>query len=110
MISSPITSMLSRGQELQNPPEDHSGVLNRFLCSTGSGRLTTMPSDCNSATKPSSSRCAGSIMIFSSRTRLPTPKEAKADPMPTHQRLGTDDRESLQDRWELAIELNDKPA
>ena len=25
MISSPITSMLSRGQELQNPCEDHSG-------------------------------------------------------------------------------------
>src|SRR5258708_1837807 len=53
MISSPITSMLSRGQELQNPPEDHSGVLKRFWCSTGSGRLTTMPNDCNSATKPS---------------------------------------------------------
>src|SRR5258705_2641798 len=67
MISSPITSMLSRGQELQNPPEDHSGVLKRFLCSTGSGRLTTMPSDCNSATKPSSSRCAGSIMILGYR-------------------------------------------
>ena len=46
----------------------------------------------------------------SSRTRLPTPIEAKADPMPTHQRLGTDDRESLQDRWEPAIELNEKPA
>ena len=46
----------------------------------------------------------------SSRTRLPTPIEAKADPMPTYQRLGTDDRESLQDRWEPAIELNEKPA
>jgi hypothetical protein len=30
--------------------------------------------------------------------------------MPTHQRLGTDNRESLQDRWEPAIELNEKPA
>jgi hypothetical protein len=30
--------------------------------------------------------------------------------MPTHQRLGTDDRESLQDQWEPAIELDEKPA
>jgi hypothetical protein len=46
----------------------------------------------------------------SSRARLPTPIAAKADPMPTHQRLGTDDRESLQDQWEPAIELDEKPA
>src|ERR1700686_5297024 len=46
----------------------------------------------------------------SSGTRLPTPIEGKADPIPTSQRLGTDDRESLQDRWEPAIELNEKPA
>src|SRR3984893_5259733 len=29
--------------------------------------------------------------------RLPTPVGAKADPVPTHERLGTDDRENLQD-------------
>src|SRR5229473_4733084 len=46
----------------------------------------------------------------SSRARLPTPIAAKADPMPTHHRLGTDDRESLQDRWEPAIELDEEPA
>jgi hypothetical protein len=45
MISSPITSMLSRGQQLQKPREDHSGVLKRFLWSTASGRLTTMPNE-----------------------------------------------------------------
>jgi hypothetical protein len=31
----------------------------------------------------------------SSRERLPTPIAAKPEPMPTHQRLGMDDRESL---------------
>jgi hypothetical protein len=45
MISSPITSMLSRGQQLQKPREDHSAVLKRFLWSTASGRLTTMPNE-----------------------------------------------------------------
>jgi hypothetical protein len=29
--------------------------------------------------------------------RLPTPVSAKAGPMPTHERLGPDDRENLQD-------------
>jgi hypothetical protein len=44
------------------------------------------------------------------RARPPTPIAAKADPIPTHQRLGTDDRESLQNQWEPAIELDEKPA
>jgi len=29
--------------------------------------------------------------------------------MPTHQRLGTDDRENLQDRWKPSIELDQEP-
>src|SRR5580704_5457634 len=33
----------------------------------------------------------------SQRARLPTPVAAKASPMPTHQRLGSDDCENLQD-------------
>src|SRR5450631_1629668 len=33
----------------------------------------------------------------SQRARLPTPVAAKADPMPTHERLGSDDYENLQD-------------
>lgn len=35
---------------------------------------------------------------------------AKARPMPTHQRLGTDDREDLQDRWKPSIQLDKEPA
>src|ERR1700723_1102185 len=31
--------------------------------------------------------------------RLPTPVTAKAGPMPTHERLGSDDPEDLQDSW-----------
>ena len=42
--------------------------------------------------------------------RLPTPVAAKAGPMPTHERLGPDDREDLQDRWKPAIQLDDEPA
>ena len=42
--------------------------------------------------------------------RFPAPIAAKAGPMPTHQRLGTDDRENLQDRRKPAIELNEEPA
>src|ERR1700731_2037265 len=37
--------------------------------------------------------------------RLPTPVAAKAGPVPTHQRLGPDDCENLQDRWKPAIQL-----
>ena len=38
------------------------------------------------------------------------PIVAEAGPMPTHQRLGTDDREDLQDRWKPAIHLDKEPA
>jgi hypothetical protein len=30
--------------------------------------------------------------------------------MPTHERLGPDDREDLQDRWKPAIQLDEEPA
>src|SRR5258706_8148276 len=42
--------------------------------------------------------------------RLPTPVAAKAGPMPTHERLGSDDREDLQDRRNPAVELDKEPA
>jgi hypothetical protein len=35
---------------------------------------------------------------------------AKARPMPTHERLGTDDGKNLKDRREPAIELDKEPA
>ena len=38
--------------------------------------------------------------------RLPTPVAAKAGPVPTHQRLGTDDREDLQDQRTPSIQLD----
>jgi hypothetical protein len=42
--------------------------------------------------------------------RLPTPVAAKAGPVPTHERLGPDDRENLQDRWKPAIQPDQEPA
>src|ERR1700737_518878 len=42
--------------------------------------------------------------------RLPTPVAPKAGPMPTHERLGPDDCENLQDCWKPAIELDKEPA
>jgi hypothetical protein len=42
--------------------------------------------------------------------RLPTPVVAKAGPMPTHERLGPDDRENRQDGWKPAIELDQEQA
>src|SRR6266446_3795743 len=42
--------------------------------------------------------------------RLPTPITAKASPMPTHERLGPDDREDLQDRRNPAVQLDEEPA
>src|SRR5882762_6922392 len=42
--------------------------------------------------------------------RLPTPVAAKAGPVPTHERLGPDDCEDLQDRREPAIQLDQEPA
>ena len=42
--------------------------------------------------------------------RFPTPVAAKSGPMPTHERLGSDDRENLQDRREPSIQLDKEPA
>jgi len=42
--------------------------------------------------------------------RLPTPVGAKAGPMPTHERVGPDDREDLQNRGNPAVELDKEPA
>src|SRR6202171_4707288 len=42
--------------------------------------------------------------------RLPTPVAAKAGPVPTHECLGLDDCENLQDRRKPAIELDKEPA
>src|SRR5260370_13245540 len=42
--------------------------------------------------------------------RLPTPVAAKAGPVPTHECLGPDDCENLQDRRKPAIQLNQEPA
>src|ERR1700686_3708615 len=43
-------------------------------------------------------------------TRFPTPVAAKAGPGPTHERLGPDDCENLQDFWKPAIQLDKEPA
>src|ERR1019366_5381363 len=42
--------------------------------------------------------------------RLPTPVATKAGPMPTHERLGPDDCENLQDSGKPAIQLDKEPA
>src|SRR6267154_5806173 len=42
--------------------------------------------------------------------RLPTPAAAKAGPVPTHECLGPDDCENLQDRRKPATELDKEPA
>src|SRR5258705_12071612 len=42
--------------------------------------------------------------------RLPTPVAAKAGPVPTHECLGPDDCENLQDRRKPAIQLDKEPA
>src|SRR3979490_285399 len=56
-------------------------------------------------------RSSGSICGRPSQwARLPTPVAAKAGPVPTHERLGPDDCENLQDRWKPAIQLNEEPA
>ena len=42
--------------------------------------------------------------------RFPTPVAAKSGPMPTNERLGSDDRKNLQDRREPSIQLDKEPA
>jgi hypothetical protein len=42
--------------------------------------------------------------------RLPTPVAAKTGSVPTHERLGPNDCENLQDCWKPAIELDKEPA
>jgi hypothetical protein len=42
--------------------------------------------------------------------RLPTPVAAKSGSVPTHERLGPDDGENLQDCWKPAIQLDKEPA
>jgi len=43
-------------------------------------------------------------------TGFPTPIAAKASPMPTHQRFGSNNHENRKDRREPAIELDEEPA
>src|SRR5258707_3999809 len=43
-------------------------------------------------------------------TRFPAPVAAKAGPMPTHQRFGSNNHENRKDRRKPAIELNEEPA
>src|SRR5262249_7463574 len=42
--------------------------------------------------------------------RLPTPITVKSGSVPTHERLGPDDCENLQDCWKPAIKLDKEPA
>ncbi len=42
--------------------------------------------------------------------RLPTPVAAKSGSVPTHERLGPDDCDNLQDCWKPAIQLDKEPA
>ena len=44
------------------------------------------------------------------RARLPTPVATKAGPMPTDERLGTDDRDDLQHRRKPSIQLDQEQA
>src|ERR1700694_1054391 len=46
----------------------------------------------------------------SASTRFPTPIAAKAGPMPTYQRFGSNNQENRKDRRKPAIELNEEPA
>src|ERR1700716_4590411 len=46
----------------------------------------------------------------SASTRFPTPIAAKAGPMPTYQRFGSNNQENRKDRRKAAIELNEEPA
>jgi hypothetical protein len=43
-------------------------------------------------------------------TRLPTPVAAKSGSVPTHERLGPNDGENLQDCWKPAIQLDKEPS
>src|SRR5262249_15047710 len=46
----------------------------------------------------------------SERAGFPTPVPTKARPMPTHEGLGPDDREGLEDRWKPPIKLDQEQA
>src|SRR5262249_28038235 len=46
----------------------------------------------------------------SARARFPPPVAAKASTMPTHDRLGSDDRDCLQDRRKPPVQLDEEQA
>src|SRR5436309_8971815 len=46
----------------------------------------------------------------SKRAGFPTPVPTEAGPMPTHEGLGPNDRDSLQDRWKPSIQLDQEQA
>src|SRR3981189_1479448 len=45
-----------------------------------------------------------------SERHFPTPVQAKAGPVPSHEGLGPDDRDDLQDRWKPSIQLDQEQA
>jgi hypothetical protein len=46
----------------------------------------------------------------SKRAGFPTPVPTEAGPMPTHEGLGPNDRDGLQDRWKPSIQLDQEQA
>src|SRR6266404_8128688 len=46
----------------------------------------------------------------SKRAGFPTPVPTEAGPMPTHEGLGPDDRDGLEDRWKPSIQLDQEQA
>src|SRR5260370_6345423 len=52
----------------------------------------------------------GDLWPASKRAGFPTPIPTEAGPMPTHQGLGPDNRDGLEDRWEPSIQYDQEQA
>jgi len=52
----------------------------------------------------------GDFRAAAERAGFPTPVAAEAGPMPTHEGLGTGDRDGLEDRWKPPIQLDQEKA
>jgi hypothetical protein len=52
----------------------------------------------------------GDLRSASKRAGFPTPEPTEASSMPTHQGLGPDDRDGLEDRWKPSIQLDQEQA
>ena len=101
MVSTPLDHVLGNARLRYLKPE-----LEQFAVDTRCSPKRVL----NAHSPDQSAQLRADLRPPAKRARLPTPVATKAGPMPTDERLGTDDRDDLQHRRKPSIQLDKEQA